>query len=159
MKSDEDIKESKKCTTCGVEKNLNEFFNSKIYKDGKSYRCKSCDNIARNAYRAKHRDKHLRWQRERNWKHCYGIGRPEFEAMWENQDGMCAICGVKMTNIEIDNDPVNKSNTSCIDHCHSSGRVRGILCARCNKGLGMFDDDPVKITKAVDYLLRNSQIH
>lgn len=151
--------ESKTCTTCGVEKNFEEFFNSKASKDGKGYRCKSCDNEARKAYRAKHREKHLKSQRERNWKHKYGIDRTEFEKMWSDQGGECEICSIKLTNIEIDNDPKNKSNTACVDHCHSTGKVRALLCARCNKGIGMFDDDYETILMAAKYLKLYSEIH
>lgn len=142
----------KLCTTCGVEKELDQFFNSKTTKDGRSYRCKACDTLARKAYRAKHREFHLKAQRERNWRHKYNLEREDFEKMWEGQDGKCAICSVVLTNIEIDNDPKNKSNTACVDHCHVTGQVRALLCARCNKGIGLFDDEAEKVRLAYEYL-------
>ena len=151
--------ESKVCSTCKESKLLDEFYNASKAKDGKGYRCKSCDNLARIEYRKKHREKHLKWQRERNWKHKYGIDRVTFESMWESQKGCCAICSVGLTNVEIDNDSKNKSNTACIDHCHISGAVRGILCSRCNKGLGMFDDNIAHLLMCIQYLNSYSEIH
>ena len=141
------------CSTCGLEKDLNEYFNSKASKDGKGYRCKSCDTLARKSFRLKHRERHLKAQRERNWKHKYSIDRQDFEKMWSDQNGLCAICLVALTNIELDNDPKNKSNTACVDHCHSTGKVRALLCARCNKGIGLFDDETEKVKSAYEYLV------
>lgn len=79
--------------------------------------------------------------------------REDFERMWQQQEGACAICFVPLTNIELDNDPKNKSNTACVDHCHSTGKVRSLLCARCNKGLGLFDDETEKVKAAYEYLV------
>lgn len=95
----------KKCSTCKEDKAYEEYYNSKASSDAKGYRCKSCDDIARNAYREKHRGFHLKAQRERNWRFKYKLEREDFEKMWENQEGKCAICFVNLTNIELDNDP------------------------------------------------------
>lgn len=54
----------------------------------------------------------------------------------------CSICG------EVDN--------LCVDHCHTSGAIRGVLCRKCNSGLGMFDDDVERLLKATDYLKKFS---
>lgn len=141
------------CSTCKEEKSLENYYNSKASIDGKGYRCKACDDIARKAYREKHRGFHLKAQRERNWRHKYGLEREDFERMWEDQEGKCSICFVHLTNIELDNDPKNKSNTACVDHCHATGKVRSLLCARCNKGLGLFDDETDKVKAAYEYLI------
>ena len=61
----------------------------------------------------------------------YGISQLDYQALFEKQQGRCAICGT-------DNPPVNKRGVAWhLDHCHRTGRVRGILCHRCNVGLGV----------------------
>lgn len=71
----------------------------------------------------------------------YGISPEEYEARLADQDGRCAIC----TEVTAPPD---------VDHCHATGRVRGLLCRRCNLALGKFKDDPAIIERALDYLLR-----
>ena len=68
--------------------------------------------------------------------------------MYEAQDGRCAICGsaeVKQGN----------SKYFHVDHDHETGAVRSLLCAMCNKGLGCFEDNPLLLQQARDYLLVN----
>lgn len=75
----------------------------------------------------------------------YGIGLVEFDEMLTMQGGGCAICG---STVNPD------ANSLAVDHCHTTGRVRGILCGRCNKALGLLNDDPLLFEKAVIYLRR-----
>jgi 5-methylcytosine-specific restriction endonuclease McrA len=70
----------------------------------------------------------------------YGISREDFFLMLEKQNYQCTLC---LT-------PIDKS--SHIDHCHTTNKVRGILCARCNKGLGHFKDNIVVLKRAIQYL-------
>jgi hypothetical protein len=76
----------------------------------------------------------------------YGITVEHYEAMREQQSDRCAICGT--------DDPQSRGGTWHVDHCHDSGIVRGLLCTRCNIGLGQFQDDPARLTAAVAYLTR-----
>ena len=69
----------------------------------------------------------------------YGITPEQFDAMLIAQSGRCAICS----------DPMDPPN---IDHCHTAGHVRGLLCGPCNRGLGMFRDSPAALRAAADYL-------
>lgn len=62
--------------------------------------------------------------------------------MEARQGGVCAVCG----------DPRTKGKRLCIDHDHTTGEVRGLLCDRCNKGIGLFRDDPATIMSAINYL-------
>lgn len=73
----------------------------------------------------------------------YGLTQQEFEAMREKQDGRCAICSARIGLKKYDMN---------VDHCHDTGRVRGLLCTHCNRGLGGFSDDPGVLEKAIDYL-------
>ena len=74
----------------------------------------------------------------------YGIGVEEYEALRLAQGNRCAICGT--------DDPASNAGEWHVDHCHESGAVRGLLCSRCNIGLGYFKDDPARLTAAIKYL-------
>lgn len=80
--------------------------------------------------------------REREYFKKYGITVPEYEAMLAKQGGKCAIC---------DGDCRTGQRLS-VDHDHVTGAVRGILCKRCNTGLGYFNDRPELLVRASGYL-------
>lgn len=71
----------------------------------------------------------------------YGITLEQYNQILLKQGSVCAICG-----------GLNKNRRLCIDHDHKTGKVRGILCDNCNKGLGNFLDTPTLLLKAVKYL-------
>lgn len=81
-----------------------------------------------------------------NYKAKYGITVVEWEAMFSRQDQKCAACGT------LDPGPRGVWHT---DHCHTSGKVRGILCRTCNQALGMASDSPSVLRSLADYLERN----
>lgn len=74
----------------------------------------------------------------------YGITLEDYEKLWKAQGHVCAICLQEC----------NRSNSTrlCVDHCHKTGRVRGLLCFNCNVGLGKFKDDPELLQAALIYL-------
>lgn len=83
----------------------------------------------------------------RNRLKCkYGMELEEYDALFEAQSGCCAICSI----------PVGQSRQNKtyfdIDHCHETGRIRGLLCSRCNSGLGCFKDTPALLLEAIKYL-------
>lgn len=71
----------------------------------------------------------------------YGLTVESFDALLASQGGVCAICAGPATG-----------RGWHVDHCHDTGRVRGVLCHQCNVGLGHFHDDPVRLRAAVKYL-------
>jgi hypothetical protein len=79
-------------------------------------------------------------QRKDQLKHDYGISLEEYEALLKRQGGACAICCKKSTR------PL------CVDHCHVTRRMRGLLCRTCNLGIGHFNDDPRLLRAALAYL-------
>lgn len=84
----------------------------------------------------------------RRWfvKKRYGLSPEDVKRMEEEQSGCCAICGC----------PASESTWSrlVVDHCHKTGRVRGLVCDACNKGMGILGDDPERLRAAADYLER-----
>jgi hypothetical protein len=84
-------------------------------------------------------------QRDAKLRREFGITAEQYEVMFEQQRGVCAICG-----------GVNASGMRLhVDHCHSSGKVRGLLCANCNLGLGNLKDSVEVMSRAIDYLRRS----
>jgi hypothetical protein len=75
-------------------------------------------------------------------KETYGITVQEYERMFMAQGGLCAICGKPS---------LRKLH---VDHCHSKGTIRGLLCRKCNKGIGFLDDNIQSLKNAVKYLER-----
>jgi hypothetical protein len=69
----------------------------------------------------------------------------QYMEMLEAQGRQCALCGKEWQGF-------NKSKSLVIDHCHETGKVRGLLCGDCNTALGRFGDDPVRLRAAITYL-------
>ena len=81
--------------------------------------------------------------RDARFRREYGISLAEVEAMREAQGGVCAIC----------RSPQRAGKKGlCVDHCHTTGRVRGLLCHKCNRGIGLFGDAPANFRAAITYL-------
>lgn len=81
--------------------------------------------------------------RGRRYERTYGITGEQYHEMLVSQSGVCAICG---------NEQVGGHRLLCVDHCHNSGQVRGLLCVSCNTGLGQFKDNPEFLKSAIRYL-------
>lgn len=89
------------------------------------------------------RDKSSRMKRD------FGITLDEAQALLDKQGGRCAICD---RELQLGLQQPKDGTEAHVDHCPSTGRIRGILCGRCNKGLGLFLDNPAALRKAADYL-------
>lgn len=74
-----------------------------------------------------------------------GISSEQYLQLWKLAKGQCAICGTLVS--------ANKMRLA-LDHCHTTGKPRGMLCTKCNSGLGQFDDNPKRLRDAADYLER-----
>lgn len=125
----------KVCSQCGEKKPFTEFSKHR-WNDGLRPDCKACVCV-----RSRRRAQLLGTREMTARKH--GINAALFEEVWTIQGKCCAICGTPA-------DP--KVRAPAIDHDHTTSRLRGILCARCNGGLGMFKDDPALLRRAVVYL-------
>lgn len=75
----------------------------------------------------------------------YNLSPVEFSDMLVKQDSSCAICSAPFNEI-----------APCVDHCHTSGKIRGLLCRNCNSGLGLFHDDLTSLSNAMRYLIESS---
>ena len=80
-----------------------------------------------------------------NLEYLYGITLEQRKQMFEAQNGCCLICGAHETTLK---------KKLCVDHCHKTNAVRSLLCDRCNKILGMCDENSDLLSKMVSYLIR-----
>ena len=118
----------KRCRTCEQTKPLPEFSaNQRV--------CLECNREYHADWRKNNKEKRLA---NLLW-HRYGISLIDYEIMLHRQEGKCAICSKVM-------------NPPCVDHCHTTKEVRGLLCRSCNKALGTFGDDLEGIQNVVKYL-------
>lgn len=128
----------KRCPECREVKPLREFVRNRSSKDGLGSYCKPCHRVIIKA----HQDRLYGGHRNFLLQLRYGIGEAEFEKIVKRQGGTCAIC--------------RKRPAKHVDHCHRTGRVRGVLCFYCNRGLGKFRDSRGVMRSAIRYLNRCS---
>ena len=93
---------------------------------------------------SKRRDNYLR--------NKFGISLAEYEVLLQGQGGRCAICRDLPSGAAVERSRSFTNGGLVVDHCHQTGRVRGLLCDLCNKGLGQFKDDPARVRAALSYL-------
>ncbi len=149
-------KPTKKCTgPCGKVLPLGDFHKNKSMRDGHAYWCRECRNshlreryarlahVRKNSLRGckKYRESNPTRERDRRLMNCYGLTSGQHKQLYVGQNGCCALCG--------DSVPYDEIYT---DHDHGTGKVRGLLCRRCNVGLGMLGDTFGSIMRAAEYL-------
>jgi len=138
---------SKACTSCNETKPISDFAKRKGYKDGINSRCKDCQrkynrDWARNMEPIKKKEK----GRKNKLKQSYGITLEQYESMLRAQNHKCAICEKDETEVHL--------NRLFVDHCHTTGIVRGLLCHPCNAAIGFLKDSVNIALKAATYLTK-----
>jgi hypothetical protein len=140
--------EFKQCTKCSTVKNIDEYYIRKVGKQKGKPRstCKLCDK----SYRENNKEVIKKWKannplydRQRDLKRKFGINLEKYDNLLLVQNNNCAICGVNIGLV---------GKNLCVDHCHKTNKIRGLLCNSCNLGLGMFKDNQVILNKAAEYL-------
>lgn len=130
----------KKCSNCNEIKDLDLFSVDKHTSTGHSSRCKECIKIINST-----KDKIK--TRVNRIKKIYSIGFDEAASMITKRN--CDICG-----IEFEPSAKKNSRNLNIDHCHKTGVVRGVLCGKCNRAIGLLNDDIRILKSAIKYLSR-----
>ena len=144
---------TKKCKKCGQIKSLNDFHHNRTTNDGYKAFCKPCTL----EYNRQHRSKNWR-QLIKNYQHKYRLKKkfrmtPEqYNVMFDNQNGKCAIC--KKFEARIAGGEITRLT---VDHNHKTGIVRELLCLKCNAGLGHFNHDIEHLKQAIKYLRKHTK--
>ncbi len=140
------------CPTCETIKPLDQFGNNRTSFDKKQSVCKPCSVAAVTRSRHKdptsHRRSSAAWARDNPERifeqrlRKYGITPADYEVLNVRAGGLCEICEGLNDN----------GQRLAVDHCHDEGHVRGLLCSKCNTGIGQFDHDESKLYAAIKYL-------
>jgi len=118
----------KRCCGCKGDRPISDFYSNKSRKDGLSSDCKSCVKKYVRKYRST--DKGKFHTRKMNLRHHYGLTLKQYDQMFEDQNGVCAICG-----------GINENGKRLyIDHNHETKKVRSLLCHVCNVYVGMVEN-------------------
>ena len=136
----------KKCRKCKEEKPLTEYHSAKTNRDGYKTMCKQC------CY-SEYRDKHA-WKRRTpearaydRWMHIkrkFNLTQEEYTSLSDTQLH-CAICSLEFQS----------TFDKQLDHCHTTGKIRKFLCQKCNKAIGLFNDNPEWLRFAASYIEEN----
>lgn len=143
---------TKRCSKCKIKQSIDSFYKDKFNKDGFRNRCKDCiKKESKQRYldnpeyqkNYKKTDKYKNSKRKHDLKHKYDITPRGYNDILESQNNKCAICGTK-----------DSGGKGCfhIDHSHNSGKIRGLLCYKCNTILGYANDNTSILLNAVEYL-------
>lgn len=149
-------KHEKVCWDCKLSKPLTEYYNNKSAKDGLNTQCKECNLAYRRKYYATNTQKCLDVNKEyralnkksiksQKLQYSYGISLEDYNRMKIEQNNKCSICSKDAANLN------HKLN---VDHCHVTGKIRGLLCRNCNTALGKFKDDCNILQNAINYIKR-----
>lgn len=126
---------TKKCTTCKQYRPKKDFSPHKGRRDGLQSICCICRRDQENL-RRRNGKAHITWIKTK-----YGLSLQAYELLVQQQQGVCAICGQLCVLGRL-----------CVDHNHTTHKVRGLLCNSCNTGLGYFKDNPQLLEAAAQYL-------
>lgn len=119
------------CRMCGQDKDSSAF-------DPGRRQCKECRNLRKRPNRQGRKGRAYRFQ------YNYGITIEQYDQMIIDQNGVCKMCKRPGSG--------RWNNKLVVDHCHVTGKIRGLLCDKCNKGLGQFEDKIEVLEAAVQYL-------
>lgn len=110
-----------------------------------------CRECLRTYNRERHRQRTTAEHRRAMWRKDYGMSEADYAAILKRQKGVCAICRQPETAKR--NGQIKALH---VDHDHATGKVRGLLCSRCNTALGGFGDDIKRLNRAIRYLRLHS---
>lgn len=155
---------TKVCPGCKIEKDLKEFYPARGKKRNHPGRCIECGKeYGKEWYRknkAKNKRRSDKWRsenrievRDKELRNKYGITLDDYNEMLKAQDGVCALCG-KTEKVK---SRAGKIRALAVDHCHDTGRVRGLLCYRCNQLIAGIGDKLESAEKLVLYMEGVSQ--
>jgi hypothetical protein len=121
----------------------------KILKRQKQYKINNPDKVSEHnkARRLRHGDNIKELDKKYNnnrLPHKYGITIEQYNEIFDKQGGKCSICGRHQSDLR---------RRLCVDHNHATGKIRGLLCNKCNFILGYANDDVVILSKAIDYIV------
>jgi len=139
---------TKRCCHCKKVKPMDNFRKDKRTLDGFNRRCNVCDNKKGRAdYKLRCKSK-PDYYRNQHLKTRFGMTLKDFDQMIETQNGVCAICGEPEKTKSV----LGVVRRLAVDHDHKTGKIRALLCDRCNRLIGMSEENIAILNKAIRYL-------
>jgi len=139
------MEEQLKCSVCQEHKDKEEFPKATKKKRGYAWECKQCKKEKVFAKKATMSEEEWRLHNRKYYLKCqYNVTQQYYDSLVKEQNHKCAICGTD----EVD----SVRGVLHIDHCHATGKLRGLLCQQCNTALGKFKDSEEILEKAKEYL-------
>jgi len=147
-----------KCNKCEKDLSADCYHKDQQRKFGRPVRCKDCTNAdcRRNRDAVKSRQRAKDWQasnrdrvRSNHLQNKYNMSTQDYERLFKEQKGLCKICGKPETN---SHHRTKTPHSLAVDHDHRTGKVRGLLCALCNSGLGKFKESSQLLQRAKEYI-------
>jgi hypothetical protein len=172
----------KRCTKCKIEKSISEFWKDSAQSSGLRPICRVCsskyyfdnreERLKQNKIYYKRNRKRLLEKYHKDYKEIakkrqaayrlinpqvikdrslrtiHGITLKDYNRLLEQQGGICAICGQE----EIGKDRNGEKKVLSVDHNHKTGKIRGLLCSKCNHGIGLMRENIKILTNAINYL-------
>lgn len=131
---------TKACTRCGETKPESEYYKqtSRHGKVGLAAECKACSKARAAKWQSENPEK-VRLKNRNASRMKIGCTPEQYDEMFSEQNGCCGICRLPFEVL-------------CVDHCHETGRIRGLLCHRCNVSLGGFEDDIERLVRAAEWV-------
>ena len=149
--------DSKVCRMCNTSKKLKEFYLTTYkqlkYNTGRRYPqniCKACQKARKLSWDKKNPERAKKARLFRRLRKEFNLDFYEYDVMFTKQKGVCAIC----FGVEPDK---RFTPRLCVDHNHTTNRVRGLLCSYCNRGLGQFKDSTTLLLLALKYLRKDAR--
>lgn len=140
----------KRCSTCKKMRIRQDFYQRSDTTDKLCYTCKPCTRKKdrnRNQAGQEFNDRRRAVMRSGHLSRNFGITQEQYDEMFDRQLGLCAICK-KPETMRRGNRVINLG----IDHCHDTGKIRGLLCKACNRAIGQLGDSADRIRAALEYL-------
>lgn len=113
------------CGVCATHKDVSEFYVKDRKTGRRDSKCKACRIIQTREF-------------------VLGVTEAQYRSMHRDQSGRCGICRTRMRS--------RRMKKFAVDHCHTTGRIRGLLCSNCNTGLGLFKDNLDTLHRAIDWI-------
>jgi hypothetical protein len=155
------------CTRCSTEKPISEMA-ARLDRKNRRGHCKTCQQTYLKEYHAIYREVPENKERQKQatvaWRKGltkdqrrhkslvknFGISLSDYEGMLVRQDGGCAICRIW--------EPFTVSGAFPVDHDHSTGAIRQLLCLKCNQALGLFNENPAAMEAAATYVRKHERL-
>jgi hypothetical protein len=137
----------KYCNCCGIELVIGKTW-TEARKKHHMNSCNACNHKKSKLWKQENTKKAAQSAKYTKLKYHYNLSKEQFDFIYESQQGKCAICLETQDKF---------SRNLHVDHCHTTGKVRGLLCSNCNTAIGKLKENIIILDRAKEYIIRNTE--